>query len=139
MGLTPTNTAPKSWRPDEGDPNPLVGRLADVTTAANSYGEYPLAEIVDDQGVSWNFHAFRDIAKNELCRLAPETGDVISVHYGGVPDGKKYHVYKVRFADGRSSKFDYKRFADPAAEPVEPSNRGEGDEYLDSLRPDEDE
>jgi hypothetical protein len=124
----PQVTEKRTWRPDKGDVNPLVGTLLDVTTASTAFdAEYPLAEIVDDQGVSWSFHAFRDIAKSELSRLAPEIGDLISVTYLGVPDGKRYHVYRIRFADGRSTKPDWSRFRDPPAVPV--AGSGEGEEY----------
>jgi hypothetical protein len=128
MGLSPSSTAPKSWRPDQGDPNPLVGKLADVTTASSNYGEYPLAEIIDDQDVAWAFHAFRSIAKAEIVRLGPELGDRVSVYYGGVPAGKEYHVYKVRFADGRSSKVDWSRHAEDEVPPVPLSGPSEAEE-----------
>jgi hypothetical protein len=129
MGLTPpSNTAPKTWRPDQGDPNPLVGKLADVTTATNNYSEYPLAEIIDDQDVAWLFHAFRSIAKAELVRLAPEIGDPISVYYGGVPAGKEYHLYKCRFADGRSTKIDWSRHAGDDVPPVPLTGPSEAEE-----------
>jgi hypothetical protein len=111
-----TQTERKAWRPDKGDVNPLVGRLADVTTATGQHGAYPLAEIVDQDGCTWSFHAFREVAESELRELAPEIGDEISVHWLGIPSGKAYHQYRIRFADGRGKKIDWGRVG--SGEPI---------------------
>ncbi len=123
----------KTWRPDQGDVNPLVGRVADVSTATGEHGSYPLVEIVDDGGCTWSFHAFREVAENELRELAPEIGDEISVHFLGQPAGKTYYRYKIRFADGRGKKIDWTKFGgelrgartDTELEAIEPD---QGDE-----------
>jgi hypothetical protein len=104
-----TQTDRKAWRPDQGDVNPLVGRLEDVTTATGMHGPYPLAEIIDEDGRVWAFHAFREVAESELRELAPEIGDMISVHWLGIPEGKSYHQYRIRHADGRGKKIDWGR------------------------------
>jgi hypothetical protein len=110
MNSVTHSTESKTWRPDEGDVNPLIGTLIDVSGATNEWGTYPLVTLLDDRGCSWSFHAFREVAKQELTELAPEIGDPISVHWLGVPAGKEYHVYKIRFADGRGKKVDWRRF-----------------------------
>ncbi len=108
-----------TWRPDQGDhPVTIGGRLRRVSVIEGAYGAYPLVEIEQEDGQIWAFHAFRDMARDELANLQPQIGDRISIHYGGRSD-KGYYRYRARSLDGKPAEVDWSRFgADrpPAAE-----------------------
>jgi hypothetical protein len=117
-----TATDSTTWRPDKGEhPQTIVGILRDVRTVSGSYGDYPLLELEGNDGIVWLFHAFRDVAKSELAACAPQIGEKITVAYLGVPEGKSYHVYKVRRAAGHSQQINWSRFSDGAA-PIDTAN-----------------
>jgi hypothetical protein len=129
----------RTWRPDQGDVNPLTGRLEDVASVTNEWGTYPLAMIVDEMGCSWGFHAFREVAKQELAELAPEIGDVVTVNWLGVPEDKKYHVYKIRFADGRGRGVDWTKFGGTEGADLRAADPPASDDELAAIEPDADE
>lgn len=122
-----------TWRPDQGEhPVTISGRLTRVGSVKGAYGAYPLVEIEQDDGKLWAFHAFRDMAREELTNLGPQVGDRIEIRYGGRSD-KGYYRYRARSLDGKQAEVDWSRFGadrSPAAEqsdPQEPPPAGEPD------------
>jgi len=112
-------TEATTWRPDQGDhPVNIAGRLNRVSVVEGAYGPYPLVEIEQDDGQMWAFHAFRDMARQELANLQPQIGDRISIHYGGRTE-KGYYRYRAGSLDGKQTKIDWSRFGSDASAPVE--------------------
>lgn len=123
MSVQQIETVTRTWRPDKNEgPNPLIGRVGAVTCATGLHGDYPLVEIITDSGDIWVFHAMREIAEKELKQLSPEIGDQISVHWQGVPEGKKYHRYRIRAVGAGARKVNWDRFSTERDAPeVEPA------------------
>jgi hypothetical protein len=104
-----------TWRPDQGEhPTTIRGTLKRVGTVDGLYGPYPLVEIEQDDGLAWGFHAFRDMARQELLSLKPQVGDRIAVHYGGRSE-KGWYRYRVSSLDGKRAEVDWSRFGDDRA------------------------
>jgi hypothetical protein len=116
-----TATDPTTWRPDKGEhPQTIVGKLIDVREVTGAYGDYPLLELEQGDGVVWLVHAFRDVLRGELASCAPQRGDRISIAYGGKSE-KGYFRYRVQHEDGRARRVDWSRFSDDAA-PIDTAN-----------------
>lgn len=64
----------------------------------------------------WEVHAFRDVIRNELANCAPQTGDKVTITYGGKSE-KGYYLYRVRDADGRHNQVNWSRFSDDPSPP----------------------
>ena len=107
-----------TWRPDQGDhPVTIAGRVIRISVVEGAYGPYPLVEIEQDDGQIWAFHAFRDMAQQELANLQPEVGNQISIDYGGRSE-KGYYRYRAQSLDGKQAKIDWSRFAAGASSEV---------------------
>jgi hypothetical protein len=103
-------TEATTWRPDRGEHRTtLDGRLKRVGVVEGMYGPYPVLELETGDGELWAFHAFRDMAREELANLQPQIGDPISIHYGGRSE-KGYYRYRIRSLDGKQSEIDWSRF-----------------------------
>jgi hypothetical protein len=82
---------PETWRPDKPElvhPNPLAGELVRVYLGPDrGWGEKPIAEIRDAQGIVWAVWCLGHILEQELgdpTRLgAPQPGDVVAVFFEG--------------------------------------------------------
>lgn len=126
-----------TWRPDQGQhPTTITGKLIEVRWIDGTYGEYPLLEIEQGDGVAWTVHAFRDVLRSEITSCAPEIGDAITISYGGKSE-KGYYRYKVRRVDGHGGPVDWSRGAEridlttapePAGESIQDRAQVFGDE-----------
>lgn len=91
------STTSTAWKPVPGDT--ITGRIEDISEHDAGYGRYPILELATDSGIV-AVHAFHDVLKNELARLAPDIGDTVTLTYKGKHSEKGYHQYKVRDGDG---------------------------------------
>jgi hypothetical protein len=91
-------TTSTSWKPQPGDT--VTGVIEDISEHDAGYGKYPILELATETGTV-AVHAFHDVLKNELARLAPNIGDSITLTYKGKHPEKGYHQYRVRDGDGK--------------------------------------
>jgi hypothetical protein len=108
-----------AWRPDPGDK--LVGIVTEISEREGAFGVYPIVTVMGDDGETLAFHAFHEVAQNELARLAPKLGDAIGVKYLGKDEARGYHRYRVRRAASGDSAINWSRYGDGGTdEPLEP-------------------
>ena len=108
------------WKPKTGDK--VIGVITDVTTRDGGYGEYLIVSLKTGGG-EVAVHAFHEVLRAELARIAPKPGDEIGIRYLGKHPEKGYHSYKV--ARAGTGAFDWGRFSDQdAVEGVEPDDLG---------------
>jgi hypothetical protein len=106
---------PITWRAGLGEhPTTIKGWLTRVSAFRGSFGRYPVIEIKEDSGRTWNVHVLHDVLKGELQDLRPQIGDQIEITYRGKTD-RGYFGYRVRFVDGSSGQIDWSRFDDEPA------------------------
>jgi len=98
----------------------MVITVEDVRWCAGAYGEYPLVEGTQDDGLGWAFHAFRDVAQSELAAADPQIGDKISISFGGIATGKNYYRYRIRKVGGTPKRIDWSKVGGAAGAPAEP-------------------
>jgi len=98
-----------SWKPETGDT--VTGVIEDISEHDAGYGKYPILELVTGTGTV-AVHAFHDVLKNELARLAPNIGDSITLTYKGKHAEKGYHQYRVRDGDGKGRGINWGRYGD---------------------------
>lgn len=106
--MSTQTTESTSWKPEPGDT--VTGSIADISEHDAGYGKYPIVELDTDSGTV-TIHAFHDVLKNELARLAPDIGDSVTITYRGKHE-KGYHLYRVRGGDGRGRGIDWGRYGD---------------------------
>jgi hypothetical protein len=80
-------TTSTSWKPQPGDT--VTGVIEDISEHDAGYGKYPILELATETGTV-AVHAFHDVLKNELARLAPNIGDSITLTYKGKHPEKGY-------------------------------------------------
>ena len=98
-----------AWKPEPGDK--LVGEVVELGERDGGYGTYPIVVIEPEGGEPSAVHAFHDVLRNELARVAPRIGDVMAIRYDGKQAGERgYHRYKV--VSGRASAFNWDKFGD---------------------------
>ncbi len=98
-----------AWRPDPGDA--LTITIEDISEHDAGYGKYPIVEGADDATQSTVVvHAFHDVLKSELAKLAPTIGDTIVLRYDGKHPEKGYHRYRVRRPDGSGPGIDWAKY-----------------------------
>lgn len=103
----------EAWRPDDPKkehPNPLYGKVVEVTTGTGDYGEYPLLFCLDENGDEWRVHCFNSVLKSRIAELRPEVGDEIGLKYLGTEKSKAYDTpyknYKVVLEKAAATKPD---------------------------------
>lgn len=101
----------EAWRPDDDKlkhPNPLVGKVMEVTTGTGDFGDYPLLFVLDENGDEWRVHGFGTVLKSRIAELKPEPGDEIGLKYLGTQKAKgfdtPYKNYKVVLEKGAAGK-----------------------------------
>lgn len=109
---------PKIWRPDEGDPNPLAGKVTDMRHVTGQYKPYPLVTIEDADGQVWEFHASRKVARSELAELGPEVGDRVTISFAPPAEGKDYFRYKVTSENAKPRPFDWSKYDNSGLAPA---------------------
>jgi hypothetical protein len=111
--------AAKAWRPDESDPNPVVGTVTNVEMGASEYGSYPIVTIQTEAGEEFAIHGFRTVLKNEFMKQRPQPGERIGVKDLGeqaTKPGSKfksYHGYVLKVERAQGSAFDWNRLGAP--------------------------
>jgi hypothetical protein len=123
-----------AWRPADNKtnkpphPNPLVGKVVEVTTGTGDYGPYPLLFVLDEKGDEWRVHGFGSVLQSRIAELKPAPGDEIGIKYLGEEPakafpGKTYKNFKIVLerASGETDQPDWAAMAKTAeAEANEP-------------------
>jgi hypothetical protein len=99
-----------AWRPEPGDQ--LAGTITDLAVIDRGHGPYPCVTIRRQDGSSAAWHAFHDVARAELAKIAPQVGDPLAVTYQGKHPERGYHRWRVH---GDAAPFDWQRFGDAPA------------------------
>jgi hypothetical protein len=95
------------WKPAPGDTITIT--IVDFGEHDAGWGRYPILEGETDSGELVNVHAFHDVLRSELARIAAQVGDKITITYLG-KHAKGYHLYKVRRAGGAGPRLDWSRY-----------------------------
>src|SRR5687767_466240 len=74
---------PSAWRPDQEDPDLIIGEVVDIQVGTSDYDPYPLIVIKQDDGEEKAIHGFHTVLKNELLRQKPQIGERIGIKYLG--------------------------------------------------------
>jgi hypothetical protein len=101
------------WRPGVGDS--IVGVVVDLDETLSNYGEgvYPVLTIArDSDGTEVAVHCFHSVLKGEVAKKRPQVGDRIGIKYLGIPEGKRYELYRLVLE--RTVQLDYDKMADEA-------------------------
>lgn len=112
---------PSAWRPDQEDPDVIIGEVVDIQVGTSDYDPYPLIVIRQDSGEEKAIHGFHTVLKNELMRHKPQVGERMGVKYLGeqaTKPGSKYKSfigYRVK-VDRASSAFDWNKIGQPGPE-----------------------
>src|SRR5215213_7454024 len=98
---------PDPWKPHDGSPATLVGRVTAATEIPyrdRNGGEQtcPAFVVRDDSGKEWTVATFHSVLRSELLehgkRGKIEAGDWVAIHYRGLKIGEtgiEYHGYRV--------------------------------------------
>jgi hypothetical protein len=106
----------KGWTPEPGDN--LTGTVVHLEmVTGGQYDDYPMITIQTANGYT-NLHAFHQVLRQGLTRLAPKKGDQVSVTYHGKQDTKKVDK------DGKARQFHNYTVRDPS-KPVEAFSWGD--------------
>lgn len=72
-----------AWRPDQGDPNPLVGTVESIGERVHeTWGSYPTVTVVAEDGRRC-WHAWSTVARQQLADADPQPGDLVAVAFEG--------------------------------------------------------
>ncbi len=85
-----------AWRPDQEDPDILIGEVVSIEAGSSDYGTYPLIVVRQDDGTEKAIHAFHTVLRNELVKQRPQIGERLGVKYLGkmqAAEGSKYGSY----------------------------------------------
>ena len=74
---------PSAWRPDQEDPDLIIGEVVDIQVGTSDYDPYPLVVIKQDDGEEKAIHGFHTVLKNELLKNKPQIGERIGIKYLG--------------------------------------------------------
>src|SRR3990167_3976540 len=106
---------PDAWRPDEQDPDILIGEVVSVEQGTSDFGPYPLLVIKQDDGTEKALHAFQTVLRNELIRQRPQPGERIGIKYLGKQQSKpgskygSYTGYRVKVERDAGAAFDWSK------------------------------
>lgn len=85
----------RAWRPDQDDPDLLVGEVVDIDSGSSDYqGVYPILTVRKEDGEEVAVHAFHTVLKNELVRQRPKAGERIGIKFLGEQPTKPGSPYK---------------------------------------------
>ena len=80
-----------AWRPDQGDPDLIVGTVTDIDWGSSEYnesGRYPIVTVATEpDGEEKAVHGFHTVLMNELLRQKPQPGERI-LDVCAAPGGK---------------------------------------------------
>lgn len=112
---------PSAWRPDQEDPDLIIGEVVDLQVGTSDYAPYPLVVIRQDDGEEKAIHGFHTVLKNELLRQKPQIGERIGIKYLGEQEtkpGSKFKSfigYRVKM-DRAAGAFDWSKIGQPEPE-----------------------
>lgn len=105
---------PSAWRPDQDDPDLLIGEVMEIEVGTSDYGRYPILVVKTEDGEK-AVHGFHSVLQNELAKAAPQVGERVGIKYLGDVDtkpGSKYKSYKgyrVKVDRDKAATFDWNR------------------------------
>lgn len=84
-----------TWEPGRGEI--LTGTLEKMDSGMTEYGEYPIANIRDEDGELWGVWLFHTVLQDQWEKADPEPGDKVGILYYGKRSGSThdYHHYDV--------------------------------------------
>ena len=109
---------PSAWRPDQEDPDTIIGKVVDIQVGTSDYDPYPLIVIQQDDGSEKAIHGFHTVLKNELLRNKPQIGERIGIKYLGEQETKpgsrfkSFIGYRVS-VEREASNFDWNTMGQP--------------------------
>ena len=125
-----------AWRPDQDDPDTLIGEVVEIAVGTSDYDPYPLVVVRKDDGEEKAVHAFHTVLKNEILRQKPQVGERVGIKYLGeqkTKPGSKFSSfigYRVK-VDRAAAAFDWAKFGsaeeDPVADPYAAVNDAQPD------------
>ena len=91
---------PKSWRPDQDGPNPLVGEFVRWDTGTTDYGDRLILVVRDEDGDEWSVWCIHNALEAAVKRERPKPGELVYIEHEGLKKsqrtGREYHAYKLR-------------------------------------------
>lgn len=105
---------PSAWRPDQDDPDTLIGEVVEIEVGTSDYGRYPILIVRTADGEK-AVHGFHSVLQNELMKHQPQVGERVGIKYlGDVPTRpgskfKSYKGYRVKVERDTASTFDWNR------------------------------
>lgn len=117
---------PSAWRPDQDDPDILVGEVVEIEVGTSDYGRYPILVVRQEDGTEKAVHGFHSVLQNELVKIKPQIGERVGIKYlGDVPTKpgspfKSYKGYRVKVEREAGAAFNWNQIrTDPEAEDVD--------------------
>lgn len=114
---------PSAWRPDQDDPDILVGEVIEIEVGSSDYGRYPILIVRKKDGEEKAVHGFHSVLQNELVKHRPQVGERVGIKYlGDVPTKpgspyKSYKGYRVKVERETGAAFNWDQIAtDPEAD-----------------------
>lgn len=109
-----------AWRPDQGDPDVLLGVVTEISWGTSDYAPYLIVTVRQEDGEEKAIHAFHTVLRRELERQKPNIGERIGVKYLGEQEAKnskygKFIGYRLK-VDRAAGAFDWNQVA-PTDEP----------------------
>ena len=88
----PEEEYPDTWNPEVGDK--LIGKVTGIREPMTSVGQRKVAEITTEDGKTYSVW-MRRVIEEEFKRKNIDVGTKIGIKYLGIPEGKRYHNYKI--------------------------------------------
>lgn len=114
---------PSAWRPDQDDPDLLIGDVVEIEVGTSDYGRYPILIVRREDGEEKAVHGFHSVLQNELVKHKPQVGERVGIKYlGDVPTKpgspyKSYKGYRVKVERAVGTAFNWGQIAsDPEAD-----------------------
>jgi len=113
---------PSAWRPDQDDPDLLVGVVQEIEIGTSDYGQYPIIVVRSDAGEEKAVHAFHTVLQNELKRNQPQIGERIGIKYLGDVETKpgskfkSFKGYRVKVERDQNVAFDWNKLGQIATD-----------------------
>lgn len=113
-----------AWRPDQSDPDKLVGKVIEIVAASSSYSDdpYPILVVRKEDGEEKAVHAFHSVLKREILKQRPQVGEEIGIKFLGEVKPKNganpYIGYVVKI-EREPGAFNWNAFGAPEAEPAD--------------------
>lgn len=110
---------PSAWRPDQDDPDTLIGQVVAIEVGQSDYGKYPIIVLRGDSGREKAIHGFHSVLQNELMKKRPQIGERVGIKFLGEiagQGGRSYKGYRVEVERDGGSSFDWNTIGAAPAE-----------------------